>query len=231
MTTRSTNILLVEDHTALAQTIADHLELAGFTIDFAADGITGLHLAVTNPYDAIVLDVMLPGIDGFEICGKIRKDAKSDVPIIMLTARDQIGDKIKGFDTGADDYLAKPFNPDELIARLQAMIRRHRGEFDSKAMKVGDLVFDLGTMEVTRDKQKLKVSPTGLQILKILMKKSPEVVTKDQLAQQLWGDLIPDSDVLRSHLYILRKTIDKPFDQQLLHTIPGVGLKISESED
>lgn len=224
---RSSNVLIVEDHTALAETIADHLEMANFTVDFAADGVTGLHLAVTNPYDAIILDVMLPGMDGFDICEKIRKDAKSDVPIIMLTARDQIGDKLKGFDNGADDYLAKPFNPDELIARLQSMIRRHRGEFDSKALIVGELVFDLGTMEVTREKQKLKVSPTGLQILKVLMKKSPEIVTKDQLAQQLWGDLIPDSDVLRSHLYILRKTIDKPFDSQLLHTIPGVGLKIS----
>lgn len=224
------NVLLVEDHQALAETIADHLELAEITVDFAADGITGLHLAVTNSYDAIILDVMLPGMDGFEICDKIRKEAKSDVPIIMLTARDQIADKIKGFDTGADDYLAKPFNPDELIARLQSMVRRHRGEFDSKALKVGDLVFDMGTMEVTRGNHRLKVSPTGLQILKILMKKSPEVVTKEQLAQQLWGDLVPDSDVLRSHLYILRKTIDKPFDKELLHTIPGVGIKISEEE-
>ncbi len=222
------NVLLVEDHHALAETIADHLELADITVDFAADGITGLHLAVTNSYDAIILDVMLPGLDGFEVCGKIRKEAKSDVPIIMLTARDQIADKLKGFNTGADDYLAKPFNPDELIARLQSMVRRHRGEFDSKALKVGDLVFDMGTMEVIRGNQKLKVSPTGLQILKILMKKSPEVVSKEQLAQQLWGDLVPDSDVLRSHLYILRKTIDKPFDKELLHTIPGVGVKISE---
>ena len=226
----STTVLIVEDHQALAQTIADHLEMAGFIVDFAADGLPGLHLAVTNPYDAIILDVMLPGIDGFSICDKIRKDAKSDVPIIMLTARDQIGDKLKGFHNGADDYLAKPFNPDELVARLQSLVRRHRGEFDTKALKVGDLVYDLGTMEVTRAKQKLKVSPTGLQILKILMKKSPDIVTKDELAQQLWGDLMPDSDVLRSHLYILRKTIDKPFDQQLLHTIPGVGVKLAEEE-
>ena len=226
----STTVLIVEDHQALAQTIADHLEMADFIVDFAADGLTGLHLAVTNPYDAIILDVMLPGIDGFSICDKIRKDAKSDVPIIMLTARDQIGDKLKGFHNGADDYLAKPFNPDELVARLQSLVRRHRGEFDTKALKVGDLVYDLGTMEVTRAKQKLKVSPTGLQILKILMKKSPDIVTKDELAQQLWGDLMPDSDVLRSHLYILRKTIDKPFDKQLLHTIPGVGVKLAEEE-
>ena len=228
---KSINVLIVEDHQALAQTIADHLEMAGITVDFAADGITGLHLAVSNSYDAVILDVMLPGISGFEICEKIRKEAKSDVPIIMLTARDQIADKLQGFNNGADDYLAKPFNPDELIARLQSMVRRHRGEFDSKALKVGDLVFDMGTMEVTRGNQKLKVSPTGLQILKVLMKKSPEIVTKDQLAKQLWGDLIPDSDVLRSHLYILRKTIDKPFKKQLLHTLPGVGLKMSADEN
>jgi len=220
----------VEDHEALAQTIADHLELADMTVDFAADGITGLHLAVTNLYDVIVLDVMLPGMDGFQICDRIRRDAKSDVPIIMLTARDRIGDKLTGFKTGADDYLVKPFNPDELVVRLESLVRRHRGDFDQKTMQVGDLCFDLGTMVVTRENQVLKVSPTGLQMLKILMKKSPQIVTREELVQFLWGEFSPDSDVLRSHLYLLRKVIDKPFQQQLLHTLPGVGFKLCESQ-
>jgi len=222
------NVLLVEDHQSLAETVTDFLELANITVDYAADGITGMHLAVTNHYDALVLDVMLPGMGGFDICQKVRKEVRSDVPIIMLTARDQIDDKITGFDSGADDYLVKPFNPDELVARIKSLVRRHRGEFDQSALQVGDLVFDLATMQVKRDKQLLKVSPTGMQILKILMKKSPEVVTKEQLTQQLWGDLVPESDVLRSHLYLLRKIIDKPFEKQLLQTIPGVGLKMAD---
>jgi DNA-binding response OmpR family regulator len=221
-------VLLVEDHQSLAETVTDFLELADITVDYAADGITGLHLAVTNHYDALILDVMLPGIEGFEICRKVRKEVRSDVPIIMLTARDQIDDKLTGFDSGADDYLVKPFNPDELVARVKSLVRRHRGEFDQSNLQVGDLVFDLATMQVKRGGQVLKVSPTGMQILKVLMKKSPEVVTKEQLTQQLWGDLVPESDVLRSHLYLLRKTIDKPFDKELLHTIPGVGLKMAD---
>jgi Response regulators consisting of a CheY-like receiver domain and a winged-helix DNA-binding domain len=221
-------VLLVEDHQSLAETVTDFLELAEITVDYAADGITGLHLAVTNHYDALILDVMLPGIEGFEICQKVRKEVRSDVPIIMLTARDQIDDKLTGFDSGADDYLVKPFNPDELVARVKSLVRRHRGEFDQSALQVGDLVFDLATMQVKRGNEVLKVSPTGMQILKVLMKKSPEVVTKEQLTQQLWGDLVPESDVLRSHLYLLRKTIDKPFDKELLHTIPGVGLKMAD---
>ena len=221
-------VLLVEDHQSLAETVTDFLELADITVDYAADGITGLHLAVTNHYDALILDVMLPGIEGFEICQKVRKEGRSDVPIIMLTARDRIDDKLTGFDSGADDYLVKPFNPDELVARVKSLVRRNRGEFDQSALQVGDLVFDLATMQVKRGNEVLKVSPTGMQILKVLMKKSPEVVTKEQLTQQLWGDLVPESDVLRSHLYLLRKTIDKPFDKELLHTIPGVGLKMAD---
>ncbi|KAA3640336.1 MAG: DNA-binding response regulator [Proteobacteria bacterium] len=129
-------VLLVEDHLSLAETVTDFLELAEITVDYAADGITGLHLAVTNHYDALILDVMLPGIEGFEICQKVRKEARSDVPIIMLTARDQIDDKITGFDSGADDYLVKPFNPDELVARVKSLVRRHRGEFDQSALHV-----------------------------------------------------------------------------------------------
>lgn len=220
-------VLLVEDNAVLSETIGDHLTDAGFEVDYALDGITGLHFAVTETYDVLILDVMLPGIDGFEICSKVRADAKSDVPIIFLTARDQINDKLNGFDIGADDYLVKPFNPDELIARLHSLVKRFRGEFNNKQIQIKDLVLDLETMTVSRQGQVLKVSPTGLQILKILMNQSPAVISKERLTELLWDEFSPESDVLRSHLYLLRKVVDKPFDEPLIKTVPGVGITLS----
>lgn len=220
-------VLLVEDNAVLSETIGDHLTDAGIEVDYALDGITGLHFAVTESYDVLILDVMLPGMDGFAICKKVREEAKSDVPIIFLTARDQINDKLDGFDFGADDYLVKPFNPDELTARLFSLVKRYRGEFNNKQLKVQDLILDLDTMQVSREGKKLKVSPTGIQILKILMNQSPAVISKERLTELLWDDFSPESDVLRSHIYLLRKAVDKPFEQQLIKTIPGVGLTIS----
>ncbi len=222
------SVLIIEDHKELATTIGEYLQHSGFDVDYALDGLSGLHLAVTNIYDAIVLDIMLPGIDGFAVCDKVRNEAKSDIPIIMLTARDQMDDKLKGFDTGADDYLVKPFDPKELVARLTALIKRFKGELNKSSLSVGDLIFDQATLQVSRQGKVLKVSPTGLQILKVLMLKSPEVISKERLSKELWGDLSPESDVLRSHLYLLRKTIDKPFDKQLLHTIPTIGIKLED---
>jgi DNA-binding response OmpR family regulator len=222
------SVLVIEDHKQLAATIGEYLEHSGFIVDYAMDGLTGLHLAVTQKYDAIVLDIMLPGIDGFAVCDKLRNEAKSDVPVLMLTARDQMQDKLEGFEKGADDYLVKPFDPDELVARLTSLIRRYKGELDKNIMVVGDLSFDPDSLRVHRQGKLLKVSPTGLQILKVLMKSSPNVITKEKLSKELWGELSPESDVLRSHLYILRKTIDKPFDNQLLHTITAVGIKLED---
>jgi len=222
------SVLIIEDHKELAATIGEYLEHSGFIVDYAMDGLTGLHLAVTNIYDALVLDIMLPGIDGLSVCKKLREEAKSDVPILMLTARDQRKDILEGFNKGTDDYMVKPFDPDELVVRLKSLIRRYKGELDKNTMTVGDLTFDPDSLRVHRQGQLLKVSPTGLQILKILMKNSPSVVTKEKLSKELWGELSPESDVLRSHLYILRKTIDKPFDNQLLHTIPAVGIKLED---
>lgn len=222
------SVLIIEDHKELAATIGEYLEHSGFVVDYAMDGITGLHLAVSNIYDALVLDIMIPGIDGLTVCEKLRKEAKSDVPILMLTARDQKQDKLIGFEKGTDDYMVKPFDPDELVARLNSLIRRYKGDLDKKVMTVGDLSFDPDSLRVIRQDRLLKVSPTGLQILKILMKNSPSVVTKEKLSKELWGELSPESDVLRSHLYILRKTIDKPFDNQLLHTVPAVGIKLED---
>ncbi len=224
-------ILIVEDHRDLAANVGDFLEAGGFTVDFAADGISALQLSAENHYDAIVLDVMLPGIDGFEVCKRLRQELRLDTPVIMLTARDTINDKVNGFDVGADDYLIKPFELRELEARLAALIRRQRGELEGGQLQVGDLRFDLETMRVSRDDKPIKLSPITLHILRILMRESPKLVSRERLEAEVWGDDAPDSDTLRSHLYNLRKNIDKPFDKQLMHTIPGVGYKVCLPED
>lgn len=224
-------ILIVEDHRDLAANVGDYLEAGGFTVDFAADGISALQLSADNHYDAIVLDVMLPGIDGFEVCKRLRQELHLDTPVIMLTARDTINDKVNGFDVGADDYLIKPFELRELEARLAALIRRQRGELEGGQLQVGDLRFDLETMRVSRGDKAIKLSPITLHILRILMRESPKLVSRERLEAEVWGDDTPDSDTLRSHLYNLRKNIDKPFDRQLMHTIPGVGYKVCLPED
>lgn len=219
-------VLLVEDHQDIAEMVTAFLENRGFTIDYSPDGVTGLHLAVTNDYDAIVLDLMLPGMDGLDICKKLRSEAKKDTPVIMLTARDTLDDKITGLETGADDYLVKPFAIQELEARVRALIRRGKGEISKEVLTVADLMLDTATVKVTRAEQELNLTPIGHKILTVLMRASPNVVSRRELERQVWGDILPDSDTLRSHLYNLRKIIDKPFEKQLLHTIQGSGYKI-----
>ena len=207
-----------------------YLEKHGFELDYAADGVTGLHLAVSNSYDAIILDLMLPGLDGTEVCRKLRTEARRDTPVIMLTARDTLNDKIAGLDTGADDYLIKPFAIQELEARLRSMIRRHKGEVAREVLAIGDLVVDTATLSVQRAGKQLSVTPIGMKILTVLMRASPAVVTRSDLERQVWGSILPDSDTLRSHLYNLRKVIDKPFEKQLVQTIQGSGYKIVDSD-
>ena len=230
MPLQNATLLLVEDHKDLAEAVGAYLESSGFTMDYAYDGLSALHLASTENYDAIILDIMLPGIDGLEICARLRKDAHLSTPILMLTARDQLDDKLQGFQQGADDYLVKPFDMPELEARLNALIRRQRGELDEAIYQVADLRLDTRTMQVTRQNQIIQLSPTCLRILRILMRESPKLVTREQLEKELWGDLTPDSDALRSHVYKLRKAIDKPFNQALLETQQGLGLRLVAPE-
>ena len=143
-----------------------------------------------------------------------------------MTARDQLEDKLEGFDRGGDDYIVKPFALPELAARVSALIRRQRKEVTANTLQVADLELDPARQEVRRDGQLLKLSPTAFRILRILMRESPRVVSREQLEHELWGDLVPDSDALRSHLYNLRKAVDKPFENALLNTLPGVGFSI-----
>ncbi|HKL53474.1 MAG TPA: response regulator transcription factor [Wenzhouxiangellaceae bacterium] len=223
-------ILLVEDHDDLAATIGAFLEDSGFAMDYAADGSIALNLLEDNHYDMIILDLMLPKVDGMKVCKKLR-DRGDSTPILMLTARDQLEDKLEGFESGADDYLVKPFDMEELSARVNALIRRARGEVSDGAIKIGDLVFDPRTMRVERDNKRLNLSPTSIRILRILMRESPRLVSREQLENELWGDMLPDSDTLRSHMYNLRKSIDRPFETKLLHTVQGMGFKLAHPDD
>ncbi len=225
----NTSLLLVEDNVDLAATVGDELEARGYTMDYARDGASALGLAMTQHYDLILLDLMLPKLSGMEVCRRLREQRLS-TPILMLTARDQLADKLEGFETGADDYLVKPFDMEELVMRIKALLRRSRGEVSDAELRVADLLFDTGSLEVSRAGQRLEVSPTGLRILRILMRESPKVVTRDTLEKELWGDLLPDSDTLRSHVYNLRREIDRPFSEKLLHTLPGIGFKLVQLE-
>jgi len=227
---RQSNVLLIEDHRDIAEMIVEFLEQKGFAVDYAADGVTGLHLAVTNPYDVIVLDVMLPGLDGLAVCRKLRDEARNDTPLLMLTARDTLDDKITGLGAGADDYLVKPFEIRELEARIRTLLRRHRGATARETYTVGDLTLDTATFKVMRAGRSLTLTPIGLRLLTTLMRASPRVVSRQQLEREVWGDLLPDSDTLRSHLYTLRKIIDKPFDRPLLHTIAGAGYRLAADD-
>lgn len=220
-------VLLVEDHHPLAETVLDFLSSVGFEMDYASDGLSGLHLAKTQSYDAIILDIMLPGLDGLELCQRLRREFNLDTPIIMLTARDQLEDKLDGFQKGADDYLVKPFDLPELAARLVAVIRRQRGELVPGQLSVGELLLDPATFSVAREGKSIQLSPTCFRILKVLMRESPKLVTREAIEKELWGDALPDSDTLRSHLYKLRQAIDKPFTDPMLQTIPGQGFKLA----
>lgn len=220
-------ILLVEDNRDILANLADYLELKGYSVDCAQDGLSGLHLAVGNHYDLIVLDVMLPGLDGYSLCRRLREEARSSVPVIMLTARDQLDDRLQGFNAGADDYLLKPFALSELAARIEAVLRRSQGGV-RRLLQVADLSYDLDTLEVSRAGQRLKLNPLGLKLLALLMQRSPHVLRREALEEALWGDDCPDSDSLRSHIHQLRQTIDKPFPTPLLHTVHGVGYRLAD---
>ena len=220
------SLLLVEDNADIAEMLCSYFEGRGFSMDYAADGLTGLHLAVKHSYDVIILDLMLPGMDGLSICEKLRRDARDSTPVIMLTARDTLDDKITGLSTGADDYLVKPFAIAELEARVMSQIRRSRGEVARDLLSVGDLIIDTSTMTVQRNGKPLNLTPIGFKILTTLMKASPAVVSRQELERKVWGDILPDSDTLRSHMYNLRKTVDRPFNTSLLKTVQSSGYQL-----
>lgn len=221
------HVLIIEDNADIAANIGDYLEDQGHSVDFAGDGVTGLHLAVVNEFDAVVLDLMLPGMDGMEVCRKLREEARKNTPILMLTARDRLEDKLAGFQTGADDYLVKPFALQELLARLEVLDRRGQS-VRPRVLEIADLSYDLDTLNVTRAGKSIELNPTGLKILQRLMEAAPWVVAREELERRVWGDELPDSDALRVHIHSLRGAIDKPFDTKLIQTRHGIGYYIAD---
>ena len=215
-------ILVIEDNPDIAANLGDYLEDQGHVVDFAADGVTGLHLAVVHDFDAIVLDLNLPGMDGLEVCRKLRGEGMA----ILLTARDSLENKLAGFDSGADDYLIKPFALQEVDVRLNALARRGRGP-QARILNVGELEFNLDTLEVRREGKLLQLNPTALKILQSLMEASPAVVTRQDLETRVWGEELPDSDSLRVHIHGLRAMVDKPFATPMIQTRHGIGYRIA----
>ena len=220
-------LLVVEDNRSLVANLFEYLEARGHTLDAAPDGLTGLHLATHHEYDAIVLDWMLPRLEGTELLRRLREDAQSDVPVIMLSARDELPDKLAGFRAGADDYLTKPFDLPELEARLQALVVRAHGRGRTRVLQVADLSFDIAALEVSRGGRPLHLYPACRKLLQVLMEASPAVVTRARLEQALWGDDPPEGDALRSHVYELRRAVDEGFAVKLVQTVPRVGYRLA----
>jgi len=223
-------LLVIEDNRQLVANLFDYFESRGHVLDVAPDGITGLHLAGSHPYDAVILDWMLPRLEGPEVLRRLRAEHASDVPVIMLTARDELPDKITGFRAGADDYLTKPFALPELEVRLDALLLRAQGRNPRRRLQVEDLMLDLATLEVRRAGQLLHLYPACRKLLEVLMRASPAAVTRQQLEFAVWGDEPPDGDQLRSHVYELRRSVDGPFEQKLVHTLPRVGYRLAAGE-
>lgn len=222
-------VLIIEDNRSLAANLVDFLRARGHVADLAMDGVSGLHLAVTGDFDAIVLDLGLPGIDGTELCRRLRAE-RGATPVLMLTARGELEDRVRGLELGADDYLVKPVPLRELEARLHAQVRRARGGLDQPRLQVADLVLDERTMAVSRAGKPVSLTRLDYKLLRALMRESPAVVPRARLESELWGDEPPDSDTLRAHIHLLRRAIDHPFATPLLHTVHGVGYRLAKPD-
>lgn len=220
------HLLVIEDNPDLAANLCDFLEAKGHVVDVAGDGLTGLHLAVTRDFDAIVLDIVLPGMDGLTLCRKFREEARRTTPVLMLTARDALDDRVAGLECGADDYVLKPFALRELEARLKALVRRSSSAVTPTVLQVGDLVYDPALLQVRRGRRTIVLPPIPLRILETLMRAAPRVVRREDLERAVWGDSPPDSDALRSHMHTVRAAVDAPGEAELIHTLRGVGYRM-----
>lgn len=220
-------ILVVEDEVKITRFIKKGLEMEHYTVDVAYDGQEALDKAEVNDYDLIILDIMLPKMDGIEVCKKIRK-AKIDAPIIMLTAKDTVNDRIKGLDAGADDYLIKPFAFGELIARIRALLRREKTVKSTK-LKIGNLTLNPATHEVYRDGKEIQLSSKEYRLLDYMMRRPGHVCTRTMIGEHIWGyNFTDDSNVIDVYISYLRKKIDKGFNGRLIHTVRDVGYKVQD---
>ncbi|WP_317932927.1 response regulator transcription factor [Halioxenophilus sp. WMMB6] len=214
-------VLLVEDDLDLAATVVQYLSLEGVECDHASNGVAGLELMRRQQYDVLLLDLNLPKLDGLSVCQQLRRDG-NDTSILMLTARDQLQDKLAGFDSGTDDYLVKPFELQELVVRIKALAKRRSGQ--TRVLRWADLEMNLDSKQVTRAGRPIKLSPLAWQLLEELMRAAPAVVAKAQLEQSLWGDDLPDSNALKVHLHHLRKALAGA--DAVVETVAGQGFAL-----
>jgi len=219
-------ILIIEDDATIATNLYDFLAARGHDVDAAADGITGLHLAVTRSFDAIVLDIGLPGMDGLALTRKLREEAHNATPILILTARDTIDDKLEGFARGADDYLVKPFLLKEVEARLNALHKRSSGAVTTRVLEAGALTLDPKRMSVRFAGSDVKLPPKCLRILELLMRDPGRVVSRDEIERTVWGEPQETSDTLRSHLSTLRRALAAAGGHDPIETLHGIGYRI-----
>lgn len=225
------NLLIVEDDRDLASNLIDFLEVYGYSTDYASDGVSALTLTEENTYDLIVLDLSLPRMDGLLVCHQLRQNQQNKVPIVVLTAKDDIETKIAAFDIGADDYVVKPASLREIEARVRALIRRTKGAPEAEVLQIADLRFDTGTMKIERAGIPISLAPAPVRILLMLMRQSPNVVHRLAIHRELWGEEDhSESHALIVHMHSLRNAIDKPFDRQLIHTVRGFGYRIAYDE-
>ena len=220
-------ILLVEDDVAIARSLKEGLEDGAYAVDVVHDGDEGHRTAMADDYDVIILDVMLPEMNGYEVCRALRKDG-NQTPILMLTARDTERDIVEGLDIGADDYLAKPFSFEVLLARLRALLRRPNEKLE-EILRVGDLTLDPSLKKVTRASEEISLTAKEYGVLEYLMRNTGKVLSKEQIISHVWDF---DADVLPNNVELfvmfLRRKIDKPFGSKLIHTIPGFGYKLED---
>lgn len=219
-------VLIIEDNPDIIANLYGFLEPLGYVLDVARTGTAGLSRAVNTGYDAIVLDLSLPGLDGIDVCRRLRKAHHLATPILMLTARDTVQNKLAGFEVGADDYLVKPYSLLELDARLKALVRRSKNKHVETKIQFRELIFDISTGQMSRAGRPLGLTPTGRKILAILIREAPRLTTREALEHEIWGDEPPDSDALRTHIHAVRQILDKPFDYPMLKTIPSIGYQL-----
>jgi DNA-binding response OmpR family regulator len=225
------NILVVEDDFDVAQNICEYFEALGNTVEWAPDGLIELERGTSEARDVLILDISLPRLSGTDLCRRFRELGFMNVPILMLTARSDLPDKVKAFQYGADDYVVKPFAWEELEGRIGALVRRAKGFESTSKLRVADLEYDIAIQTIRRADTVLAINATGRKILEALMRNTNRVMSRAKIEHLVWGDDPPQSDSLKIHIHALREVIDKPFDHSLITTIRGAGYRITDGHD
>jgi two-component system OmpR family response regulator len=223
-------LLLIEDDLKIASFVTKGLKSAGFAVDHAADGVRGLDLGLSEPYDVIIVDLMLPKLDGLSVIDNLRKQ-KIDTPVIILSAKDSVDDRVKGLQSGSDDYLPKPFAFAELLARVQALMRRGSSQTEPTRLTLGGLTLDLISREVTRDGRRIDLQPLEYSLLAYLMRNAGKVVSKTMIMERVWDyNFDPQTNVVEARICRLRDKVDKGFESKLIHTVRGVGYVLRQDQ-